>query len=67
MSKGKIDKIFDDIKKYLEIYQNKSCSEIEYYNLLNDCYRTYKEIYPELTLSLMTEIFTILTKNKKIY
>lgn len=65
MSKGKIDKIFDDIKKYLEIYQNKSCSEIEYYNLLNDCYRTYKEIYPELTLSLMTEIFTILTKNKK--
>jgi hypothetical protein len=65
MSKGNMNKIFNDVKKFLEIQQKKYCSETEYYSLLNDCYRTYKEIYPELTLSLMNEIFTILIKNKK--
>ena len=65
MSSGKINKIFDDVKNFLEIQQNKTWSETEYYSLLNQCYKTHKEIYPELTLSLMNEIFTILIKNKK--
>ena len=65
MSSGKINKIFDDVKNFLEIQQNKTWSETEYYSLLNQCYKTHKEIYPELTLSLMNEIFSILIKNKK--
>lgn len=65
MSNSKINKIFDDVKKFLELQQNKTWSESEYYSLLNQCYKTYKEMYPELTLSLMNEIFTILIKNKK--
>jgi putative phage-type endonuclease len=65
MAKDTINNIFDDTKKYLESQQKKSWSETEYYTLLNKCYRTYKETYPELTLILMNEVFTILIKNKK--
>jgi hypothetical protein len=65
MTKDTINNIFDDTKKYLESQQKKSWSETEYYTLLNKCYRTYKETYPELTLILMNEVFTILIKNKK--
>jgi putative phage-type endonuclease len=63
MSNGKINKILDFTKKYLEKKPNIK-SETEYYNLLNECYSTGREIFPELTLSLMNEVFTILFKKE---
>lgn len=65
MSNGKINKILDFTKKYLEKKPNIK-SESEYYNLLNECYMVEKEIFPELSLSLMNEVFTILFKKEFI-
>jgi putative phage-type endonuclease len=65
MSNGKINKILDFTKKYLEKKPNIK-SEAEYYGLLNECYMVEKEIFPELSLSLMNEVFTILFKKEFI-
>jgi len=58
MSNGTINKIISFTKKYLEEKPNIK-SETEYYNLLKECYSDSKEYFPELTIALMNDIFTI--------
>jgi putative phage-type endonuclease len=63
MSNGKINKILDFTKKYLEKKPNIK-NESDYYNLLYECYNVGKEVFPDVTLSLMNEIFNILFKKE---
>jgi hypothetical protein len=63
MSNGKINKILDFTKKYLEKKPNIK-NESDYYNLLYECFNVGKEVFPDVTLSLMNEIFNILFKKE---
>lgn len=63
MSNGTINKIVSFTKKYLEEKPNIK-SETEYYNLLKECYSNGKNDFPELTIALMNDIFTILFKKE---
>ena len=46
MTKSKINKIFDDTKKYLEIQQKNSWTETEYYTLLINVIECLKKFIP---------------------
>jgi len=63
MSNSTINKIVSFTKKYLK-ETPKIKSEKKYYSLLNECYLNGKNDFPELTKSLMNDIFNNLFKKE---